>query len=46
MIAVVRKVLEGCLRALIDIAASVVGRANAQAAGRRLFAAFNNQRLK
>ena len=29
-----------------DIAASVVGRANATAAGRRLFAAFNNQRLK
>lgn len=30
----------------VDVAASVVGRANAQAAGRRLFAAFNNQRLK
>ncbi|RPB14926.1 hypothetical protein P167DRAFT_519136 [Morchella conica CCBAS932] len=30
---------------LPDVAASVVGRANAQAAGRRLFAAFNNQRL-
>lgn len=29
-----------------DMAASVVGRANAVAAGRRLFAAFNNQRLK
>ncbi|KAF8474686.1 PXA domain-containing protein [Kalaharituber pfeilii] len=30
---------------LPDMAASVVGRANAAAAGRRLFAAFNNQRL-
>jgi len=29
-----------------DMAASVVGRANAVTAGRRLFAAFNNQRLK
>jgi len=29
-----------------DMAASVVGRANAVAAGRRLFAAFNNERLK
>ncbi|KAI5808975.1 PXA domain-containing protein [Peziza echinospora] len=28
-----------------DMAASVVGRANAAAAGRRLFVAFNNQRL-
>ncbi|KAF8440118.1 intermediate filament protein [Terfezia claveryi] len=28
-----------------DMAASVVGRANAVAAGRRLFAAFNNERL-
>ncbi|KAL7274801.1 tRNA (guanine-N(7)-)-methyltransferase (tRNA(m7G46)-methyltransferase) [Rhizina undulata] len=28
-----------------DIAASVVGRDNAQSAGRRLFAAFNNERL-
>lgn len=29
-----------------DLAASVVGRANAQAASRRIFATFNNQRLK
>ena len=29
-----------------DMAANVVGRANAAAAGRRLFAAVNNQRLK
>jgi len=30
---------------LTDMTASVVGRANAQAASRRLFAVFNNQRL-
>ena len=29
-----------------DLAASVVGRVNAQAASRRIFATFNNQRLK
>jgi sorting nexin-25 len=34
------------LAALIpDLAASVVGRANAQAAARRVFATVNNQRL-
>lgn len=31
---------------LPDMAGSVVGRVNAQAAGRRLFATFNNERLK
>lgn len=38
---------EAVLATLVpDMAASVVGRANSVAAGRRLFVAFNNQRLK
>lgn len=40
------KGFRGLIQVSIDVAASVVGRANAQVAGRRLFAAFNNQRLK